>query len=238
MPEGAWSEWDFLTFVALWNLYGLPGVLGLVLGALLVWGRRHDAADSRREGVATVRRIGLIHHVIGLRALIALAQELLTLRTMGIFQSNPITGLIFPFVSMIVNPLLGIGLRRLRPGARRSALAWYVIWLFFAAWASYWIWRYGAPVSLADWPDHLVGKALPLVLLIVMLLPHVRRAFPSGQTRSDAEAEAGPLQAPTSNLGAGGSFFSGLVLLLLIVACSTLVVDAADWTLRLVAGPE
>src|SRR5262245_31664546 len=100
------------------------------------------------------------------------------------------------------------------------------------------MWHYGAAASLADWPDHAVGKALPLLLLAVILLPRNRRVFDAqnaGQTESDPDTSRGDAPEPAAaTTMSGGPLVSLLVLLLLIVTCSTLVVDGADWIQRLV----
>jgi hypothetical protein len=242
MTEGDGSfEWDFLKLVALWNLYALPVLLGLVVARAFIRTRStHDG--SRSDAIATVRQIGMIHYVMGARALIQLAQELITLRAMGIPQSNPITGFIFPGLSVLVNPLLGRGLRRLHRGSRRWAIVWYVLWSFFAVWAAYWMWHYRAAVVLSDWPDHVAGKAMPILLLFIMALPRTRRAFREQKatttTPEPGTSNGGVAQAGVRADADGGLLVSLLVLLLLVVACSTLVVDAADWIQRLVFEPR
>jgi hypothetical protein len=245
MPEGGlWAGWDFLALVAFWNLCGLPFLLVVVAVVFVIRVLSRPPARGRADDVATIRRIGLYHYVMGLRALIQLAQEILSLRTMGIFESNPITGLIFPAVSALVNPLLGLGLRRLRPRARRSAIVWYALSSFFAVGTTYWMWRYHAAASLIDWPDHVAGKGTPLVLLFIMTLPNIRQNFGQQlgqQTEPEpVQPQAGALEAPARSRHTGALLLSLLVLLLLLVACSTLVVDVADWIQRLVAesGPS
>jgi hypothetical protein len=239
MPEGGEvADWDFITVVAWWNLYLLPALLAVVVGAIVIRRRLRQANIAGLDGVRTIRRIGLIHFVLGLRALIYLAQELQTLGSMGILQSNPVSNLIAA-LGALVNPLLGLGLWRLRPGARRWAIVWYVLWSLMAAGVTYWIWRYHALVEPADWPDHLVGKALPWFLLFVMLLPQTRRVF-SPERRPGADPQAGetPSEKAVSPPQRDWPILSRVVVVALIVACSTLVVDAADWIYRLVADPE
>jgi len=234
--EGA--QWDFITLVAWWNLYLLPVLLALVVGALWIHRRLRPASVAGLDAVRTIQRIGLIHLVLGLRALIHLAQELQTLGTMGIFQSNPVSNLITA-LGVLINPLLGLGLWRLRPRARRWAIVWYVVWSLMAAGVTYWIWRYRAVVDPTDWPDHLIGKALPWFLLLVMLLPQTRRLFSPG-LRSVANREPGetPLEEATRPSQRAWPILARVVVVLLIVACSTLVVDAADWIYRMVDEPE
>jgi len=233
MPEaGEVAEWDFLTLVAWWNLYLLPALLALVVGALLIHRRLRPASMAGRDGVRAIRRIALIHFVLGLRSLIQLVQELQTVSTMGIFQSNPVSNLA-TVLGVLMNPLLGLGLWRLRPGARRWAIVWYVLWSLMAAGMTYWIWRYHAVVDPARWPDDLVDKALPWFLLLVMLLPQTRRLFSPGLL-SEAHRQPGetPLEQATPPSQRAWPILSHVVIVFLIVACSTLVVDAADWIYR------
>jgi hypothetical protein len=119
--DGASNAIDFLTIVAWWNLYGLPALLVVVTVVVVVLGRRHArAAKGARpvvDGTLAVRRIGLIHYCLALRAAIFLVQELLTMRTMGIPESPVI--LIPSVIGVVINPLLGLGLRR-RPPRRRT----------------------------------------------------------------------------------------------------------------------
>ncbi|MGO9471128.1 MAG: hypothetical protein ACLQIB_28605 [Isosphaeraceae bacterium] len=235
---GEIAEWDFITLVAWWNLFLLPVLLALVVGTLVIRRRLRPAGFACQGDVRTIRRIGLMHFVLGLRALIYLAQELQTVGTMGIFQSNPVSNLI-TVLGIVINPLLGIGIWRLRPGARRFAIVWYVLWSLTAAGVTYWILHYGAFVDPADWPDHLVGKALPWFLLLVMLLPQTRRLFsPELKPEADRQARETPVEEAARPPQRAWPILAGLVIVLLTVTCSTLVVDAADWIYRMVAEPD
>src|SRR5271155_1395754 len=104
MPEaGEVAQWNFITVVSWWNLYLLPVLLALVVGALVIRHRVRPASTAGLGAVRAIQRIGLIHLVLGLRALIHLAQELQTLGTMGIFQSNPVSNVITA-LSVLINP--------------------------------------------------------------------------------------------------------------------------------------
>jgi hypothetical protein len=235
MPDGGDSpEWDLLTLIAHWNVYGLPVLLLAVTGIALLWRRFRPLTAAWLDGRAAVRRIGLIHYGLALHDLIHLAQELLTWRTMGIFQSNPTFSVRAPALAVLVNALLGFGLRRLSPLARRLAIGWYVLWSLFAIWITAWMWHYGAAVELADWPDYLVGKGMPLVLLAVVFSPQIKRVFAAPADQPGARVrESGSAPGSTS-----WPVVSLLTLWLLVVVGSTLVVDAADWLSRLVLGPD
>lgn len=234
--EVAQGDWDFLTLVAWWNLYGLPALLALAVGALAVYRRVRRPNTDRLSAAATIQRIGLIHLVLGLRALVQFAQELQTLRTMGIFQSNPVSNLITA-LAVLINPLLGVGLWRFRPGARRMAIVWYLLWSSIAAWVTYWVWHYHAFVNPADWPDHVVGKVMPWFLLFVILRPQTRRLFSSQKSLAASPAanealaeEATPPSQPVWPI------VGAAVLVFLLITCSTLLVDALDWMNRMAAG--
>jgi hypothetical protein len=183
-----------------------------------------------------VRRIGLIHYGLALRALIFLVQELLTMRTMGIPESPVI--LIPSVIGVVINPLLGLGLRRRPPRSwtRWCAIAWYTFLSFLAIYATYWLWRNKAAVDPARWPDNLVWLGLPVFLWVVMLLPRTGRAFgakaDTGSTTnpSDQELASGP-GSP------GWPWVSLSALLFLIVLSSTVAVEAVDWVHRLVTEP-
>ncbi len=80
--------YDFLTIVAWWNLYGLPALLAVVAVVVVVILARRHARSAKiaglvDDGTLAVRRIGLIHYGLALRAGIFLVQELLTMRIDG-----------------------------------------------------------------------------------------------------------------------------------------------------------
>jgi hypothetical protein len=157
---------------------------------------------------------------------------------MGIFQSNPVSNLITA-LAVLINPLLGFGLWRLRPGARRVAIVWYLLCSLVAAGVAYWIWHYRAPVEPVDWPDHVVGKAMPWYLLFVMLRPQTRRLFssrprPDGNSKADENSVEKGAHPPQSDW----PIVETAVIVLLLIACSTLLVDAADWIYRAVGETE
>jgi hypothetical protein len=117
-------EWNFRTLVDGWILYGLPVLLVTVAITVLIRNRSRPTSLAR-DGVCTVRRIGLIHCALAAQALISLVQVLLTMRTMGIPESH--IALIVGLVTTVVNLILAAGLLRFSPVARRFALAWYVL---------------------------------------------------------------------------------------------------------------
>jgi hypothetical protein len=231
-------EWDFVTVVECWNLYGLPVLLALVAIAVLVRRRSRPEPSGLSDSQRIVRRIGLIHCALATQALIVLVQALLTMRTMGIPESfvSPIAGLL----ETLVNPVLAIGLLRRRSLTRRLAIVWYAIRSLLGILIIAWRWYYQVPFDLATWPELLVSRIMPLFLFVVMLLPRIKRVFVKG-------AKPGPLAAQTSETELalplaeapiGWPVVSLATLLLLIVAGSNLVVDTADWGYRLAFESE
>jgi hypothetical protein len=225
---------DFLMMVTWWNVYGLPVLLVVVaVVAVLVWRRARSAkvAGLVDDGTLAVRRIGLTHYGLALRAGIFLVQELLTMRAMGIPGSFVI--LVPSTIGVVVNPLLGLGLRRRPPRllTRRLAIAWYTLLSSLAGYATYWLWRINPAVDPARWPDNLVWLALPVYLLVVMLLPQIGRAF-----AAKAESTNKPLDQELALTG-WWPWVSLPTLLLLIVLSSTVAVDAVDWAFRMAIEP-
>ena len=161
MPDidGA-SEWDFVTLVAWWNLYGLPLLLAAVAVIAVARNRYRTPLTSAADGARALSYCGYIHFALALRALIHLVQELLTLRVMGIPQSFPVVGLLSPAVSVLVDPLLGLGLLRRRRAARWCAIAWYLFWSSIAVYVIHWLWHNNVPIDPAAWPDHVVSYGL------------------------------------------------------------------------------
>ncbi len=191
-------------------------------------------SDSSR----IVRRIGLIHCALSIQALIFLAQALLTMRTMGIPESfvSPIAGLL----DTMVNPVLAIGLLRRRSLTRRLAIVWYAIRSLLGILIIAWRWYYQVPFDLATWPELLVSRIMPLFLFLVMLLPRIKRVFVKGAKPGPMAAQTSEteLAPPLAEAPIGWPVVSLATLLLLIVAGSNLVVDAADWGYRLAFESE
>jgi hypothetical protein len=206
--------WDFPTLAAWWNLYGLPALL-LVVGVVVVARQLTRGSMMTEPRRAAVRMVALIHLVLAVRAGIGLGQELLTLRTQGIPQSFPGTGLVAPAVSVVMNLIVGHGLWHLRPWGRRTAIGWDALAAALSALVVGWQWKYHAAVRLDQWPDYLVADGLPWFLLAVMLLPGTRRVFAGSSVPSTTPGRPSPLALVTS--------------LLLAVVTSTVVVDAAGW---------
>jgi len=244
MAAGAEAiEWDFLTLVTLWNLYGLPVLLVIVAIAVVIRRRSRCSTTAGLDGLRTVHLISLIHYAQALRSLVQLLQELLKLRAMGIPES--FATFVICVLAVLINPLLGFGLWQRRPRARRCAIAWYAFLSVIAIAVTLWRCRYHAAIDPARWPDDLVGSGLPLFLLVVMLLPRIKRVFaakassPRELDSESSDRELAPALAPTFSTARPPrwTIVSLLCLLLLIIVISTLVVDVADWADRLVFEP-
>jgi hypothetical protein len=207
-------DWDFPALAAWWNVYALPALL-LVAGAVIAI--RLSIRGSTRAGFrrTTVRTIALIHLGLAIRAVIGLAQELTTLQTQGIPQSFPVTGLVAPAVSVVMNLAVGHGLWHLRPWGRWTAIGWDALVAALTVLVVGWQWKYHAAVRLDQWPDYLASDGLPWFLLMVMLLPATRRVFAGSGVSSATSGRFSPLALIT--------------FLLLAVVISTILVDAAGW---------
>jgi hypothetical protein len=162
-------EWEFVTLVAWWNLYGLPILLVVVAIGVLIRARSRPATTTGQDSSLIVCRIALIHCALAIQALIFLVQALLTMRTMGIPESfvSPIAGLI----DTVVNPVLAIGLFRRRSRARRLAIFWYALRSLLGILIVAWRWYYQVAFDPATWPELAVSRIMPLFLFVVVLLP-------------------------------------------------------------------
>ena len=229
MNEGEATEWDVVTLVAWWNLYALPVLLVVAAIAILVRRRAGARPNSSNDFARSIRRIGLIHCVLALHSLISLAQELLTIRIMGIPGSH--VGLVGSTISTLVNPALALGLLRWRQTARRFAIGWYVFLSVIAVVVVHWMYRYGVDVDPATWPVQLTSKVMPFFLLLVMLLPRTKSLFARSKQLNQPGDGEGSL--PLALAPAGWPVVSVLTVLFLVVVCSNLVVDTADWVYRL-----
>ena len=81
---------------------------------------------------------------------------------------------------------------------------------------------------------------MPLFLFVVMLLPRIKRVFVNGAKPEPLNAETSDPEgaSPLTEAPIGWPVVSLATLLFLIVACSNLVVDAADWGYRLAFESE
>jgi hypothetical protein len=235
--EGGETLWDFVSLVAWWNLYGLPVLLVVVAIAVVVRRRSGPTTTRWQDRSRSIRRIALIHCALALHALISLVQELLTIRTMGIPESH--ISLVGSTISTLVNPVLAFGLLRRSRTARWLAIGWYVILLLIAVVVVAWMFRYGVALDLATWPVQLVSKVMPVFLLLVMLLPLTKRVFAENarsENLTQKSQHEGSLPLPEAP--AGWPVLPLSTLFFLIVVCSNLVVDTADWVYRLTFESE
>lgn len=175
MTEG-WVGETFLNAVAAWNLYGLPALL--LLTAAIGWRR---GSPSR-----TVRRLGLFHLGLAAWSATRALDESLAYRVMGIFPSNPITGLFGSLLAVACDLPVGIGLLRLSRRARWPAAALALFRMILAILVARWAWVHGAAVDPTEWPRHALTYLGPLVGLAVLTAPGTAGAFrgddrPSGR---------------------------------------------------------
>jgi hypothetical protein len=231
-PEDA-IGWDFLTVIDGWILYGLPILLVVAAAVALRYGRSHAKTSASSDSLRTVRRIGLIHCALAAQSLIFLAQELLTMRTMGIPESH--ISLVVGSITTVMNTVLAFGLKYLSPIARRLALFWYALLSLISLLAIAWLYYYRVGIDPMKWPEQVVSKILPLFLLVVMLLPRAKRVFANRARVAPATAEPSDRDGAVAlaEASVGWRIISLAALLFLIVVCSNLVVDAADWGYRL-----
>jgi hypothetical protein len=237
MNEGDATEWDVVTLVAWWNLYALPVLLMVAAIAILVRRRAGARPNFSEDFARSIRRIGLIHCVLALHSLVSLVQELLTIRTMGIPGSH--VGLVSSAISTLVNPALALGLLRWRQTARRFAIGWYVFLSMIAVVVVHWMYRYGVDVDPATWPVQLASKVMPFFLLSIMLLPRTKSLFAKdARSKHLSQPGDGEGSPPRALAPTGWPVVSVLTLLFLLVVCSNLVVDIADWVYRLTFEAE
>jgi hypothetical protein len=229
------SAWDFLTVLSWWNLFVLPALL-LVAGVVILVGnrrfKRSSIIDLGRDGRRLVTIAALIHLGITIQAVVRLVQELLTMREMGVSES--FANLIGQTISVVVNPLLALGLWLGRRAARWTAIGWYVLLSVVGVIVTVWRWRFQAAVDLTWWPDYFAGKLMPLFLLVVMLLPRVKRVFVRSKVAPVPDLGLIPDQ-PSPMPERRWSIISLIALLCLIVVLSNLAVDSADWIERSLA---
>ena len=179
--------------------------------------------DSSR----TVSLDRLIHCVLAVQALIFLAQELLTIRIMGIPESH---------ISLVVGSITRWSTRCWRwpdapdfvrppPG---DCLVCASVGLGDRG--------HGLAVVLSRrlrsgrWPELIASRFMPLFLLVVMLLPRIKRVFAkaceSSRRSRQPPSETGRRRGP--DVPIGGQVISTGAVLFLIVVCSNLW-----WTWRI-----
>ena len=196
--------------------------------------------QSGRDGVCTVRRIGLIHCALAAQALISLVQVLLTMRTMGIPESH-------------IDLIAGLDRHRSEPDpcrwpvapVRSLARLWRSPGMrscrCSASWSA-WGWYYRVPIDPANMARAVASKMHAAFSFRDHAdLPRIKRVFAK---RAQAEASTGQPSGPDGAIRArrsrrsAGRSLQLLTLLFLIVVCSNLVVDATDWSYRLVFDTE
>ena len=196
--------------------------------------RQRTLADVGLDGRRLVRIVALIHLGIALHAAMRLVQELLTMRVMGVPES--FANLIGQSFSVIVNPLLALGLWLAWPSARWLAIGWYcvpvgdrrdrrrcgvgaIMWRSISTW----------------WPDHLRRQGDAVLSARRHVPASSETGFRPAEKRAGGRRRSRSANEPAPTPGRRWSIVSLIALLFLIVVVSNLAVDTADWIERSVA---
>ena len=205
--------------VGLWNLIGLPALLaGVVVVALVGLRRGGDRSWADRRHL--VRILGLIHYGFALWSLTVVVAEVWAYRTMGVFPTNPATGLHGSLLAITLDVPIGLGLRRYWRLARWAAILLAGLRMAIAGMVVWYIGKFGVVFDVYEWPRFAVARVLPLFMLGVLLLPGTARLF-RGAGR---ENETAP--------GSRDLALALLARLFLIMLGSVVLTDALDWALR------
>jgi hypothetical protein len=211
--------------VSAWNLIGVPTMLLAVLVGTLVASQRRagkpDPAPARSDRRRVVRLIGLCHVGLALWCLTTVTGELWAYRTMGIFPSNPVTGLPGSLVAMAVDVPVGVGLCFLWRWARWGAVVLAAIRVAFAVIAIRYVWVHGAVVDWAEWPRFVVARAMPFFFLVVLLLPGTAQAVDTPKS-TVLEPQRGDLLTLV------------MTRLFAVLLGSVVATDVLDWAIRTV----
>ena len=109
-------------------------------------------ADARFDGVRILGLVALIHLGLAARAAIALAQEVLTFREMGVAES--FANFILGVLGVLVNPTLALGFWRRWRAAWWFGIAWYLFLSVVAINVIRWYVDYHVPIDPVWWPTH------------------------------------------------------------------------------------
>ena len=159
--------------VGLWNLLGVPALLACVVIIGLRRGGDRSWADRRH----VVRLLGLMHYGFALWSLTVVVAEVWAYRTMGVFPSNPATGLHGSLLTIALDVPIGLGLRRYWRIARWAAVVLAGLRLVIAGMVVWYIGKFGVVFDMYEWPRFAVARVLPLFMLVVLLLPGTARVF-------------------------------------------------------------
>jgi hypothetical protein len=228
---------DILDVIEAVDLYVLPpAAVAVVLGALIRGGRAPIPADAgedearrldRLDRERAVRRIGLLNYGLALRSLSIAVPEVQSYFALGGFRLFPVVDIALPVVFAVVNLGIGLGLRRLRLGARWAEVAWNGLVAAIALMWSAWVWGHGGFIDWRNWPDFTVSRVLPVFLVVVMFLP---------RTAAVVSAEHRALIARTLQVGGRpptrrsivGAFSLGF----LVIVGTVVVLNVLDWVFR------
>lgn len=235
---------DTIGLIEAFNLYALPPiVLAVVLGSRLhkprpgvegIHAPEADEDDSdfrarvdRLDRERVVRGIGTLSLALAARTLVMIIPEFQGYWLSGSFSSMGFLNVGIPLITVGMNLLTGLGLRRLRPWGRWVGVVWNglasaVAWTLFV-----WVWRHGAEVPASEWPDIAASKVLPLLLALILL---------SRGSAQVVSARHRALMARTSRFSdypARRSWLRSLLLGFLVAVVSTIVANGFDWAIRI-----
>ena len=202
-----------------WNVFGLPALLVF----LAVLSARNSSGDAEREGQKTVALLGRVHLALAFWSLTTIVSELWAYRAMGIFPTNPITGLFGSTIMMIADLLIALGLLRRWRLIRWLAIFWSLFRTALAVFVAVWFWQYSHRIDWTEWPRDLLYWGFPPFEIVVLLMPSTSRVF------RKTPLEDVPTSEPRFPL------LSTCVLVFLAVALSAGLTDAVDWSVRTIA---
>jgi len=229
---------DIIGLIEAFNLYVLPPILIVVVVGTLAHRRRasddgvppDDDASLRLDRLdreRTVRLIGLLNLGLALRAFVMAIPEFQAYYISGNFSIFAMINIGMPLVVAALNLPIGLGLWWLRPWARWAEVVWNLLLSALALPLFVWLWRLGASITLAEWPDIAVSKVLPPLLVLLMLSPATARVV---------SAEHRALVARTPHLSTSRtrrSLTSSLIVGFLVIVGSVVVVNSLDWAIRI-----
>ena len=199
-----------------WNVFGLPALLAFLVFLSL---KKHEEGDRAKS----VARLGQTHLALAFWSLTTIVSELWAYRAMGIFPTNPITGLFGSTILLVVDLLIGFGLLRRSKVARWAAIFWSLFRTALAVFVAVWFWQYAHRIDWTEWPRDLLYWGFPPFAIVVLLAPGTWRVFRKPHTD---EISSDDKRLP---------LLSTLALLVLAVALSAGLTDALDWSIRTIA---
>ena len=210
----------FAEAVAAWDVFGLPALVAAVVFAV-AWLHRGREGEGGR--LVAVRRLGVIHLGLAVWSVVRVVEEVRAHRVMGIYPSNPVSGLPGSLLAVAVDVPVGLALWRLWSWGRGAGLSVEGFRTVLAVAVAAWSVQYGAAFAASDWPHQALTKALPAFALATLSLPATRRAFRARHSSEVQPPAPTPLRSEALALAALG---------FLVVVGSVVVTDALDVAAR------